>query len=189
MDFQPTLADALVTLRPLRAADWDALHAVASDPLIWAGHPAKDRWREPVFRRFFDEAMASGGALIALDPATGEVIGASRYDLTRAGPGEVEIGWTFLARSRWGGRTNAAMKRLMVGHALAGCARVIFLVGEDNIRSRKAMEKIGGVLTDRLHPAPMAGGISPHVVYAIDREAFDRGPLGDAAWGEAAGPA
>lgn len=132
---QPRLADGLVTLAPLVAEDWPALYAVASDPLIWAEHPAHDRWREPVFRQFFADALASGGALTVRDAATGAVCGSTRFDVRCAGPGEVEIGWTFLARDRWGGRTNAAMKRLMIGHALQHFARVIFVVGETNIRS------------------------------------------------------
>ncbi|HYZ49208.1 MAG TPA: GNAT family N-acetyltransferase [Sphingomonas sp.] len=176
-DPQPELADARVRLRPLRPDDWDALYAVASDPLIWEVHPAPDRWQEPVFRRFFADALASGGALVASDAATDEIIGSSRYDRGRAGPGEVEIGWTFIARRYWGGPTNAAMKRLMIAHALGSFERVIFLVGEHNLRSRRAMEKIGGVLTDRLDHPEMAGVPVTHVVYAIDRAGFEQGPL------------
>ena len=176
-DSQPELADDTVRLRPLRPDDWDALFTVASDPLIWAVHPAHDRWQELVFRRFFANALASGGALAAIDPATGEIIGSSRYDTGRAGPGEVEIGWTFIARRHWGGAVNRAMKRLMIGHALNHYDRVIFLVGEHNLRSRRAMEKIGGVLTDRLDQAEMAGVPVTHVIYAIDRTAFEQGPL------------
>ena len=177
IDFQPTLTCAAVTLRPLREDDWDALFAVAADPPIWALHPAHDRWQEPVFRAFFDEALAGGRALVAIDPASGAVIGSSRFDTGRAGPGEVEIGWTFLARSHWGGTTNAAMKALMVGHALTGFDRVIFLIGETNLRSRRAVEKIGAILTDRVDKAEMAGAPVRHVVYAIDRAGFSDGPL------------
>lgn len=177
IDLQPTLTSPAVTLRPLRADDWDALFGVASDPLIWALHPAHDRWREPVFRAFFTQALASGAALVALDPATGAVIGSSRFDTGRAGPGEVEIGWTFLARSHWGGATNGAMKALMVGHALGGYDRVLFLIGETNLRSRRAVEKIGAVLTDRIDEAEMAGVAVRHVIYAIDRAGFVGGPL------------
>lgn len=177
IDLQPTLTSAAVTLRPLRADDWDALFAVAADPAIWALHPAHDRWREPVFRAFFAEALASGAALVALDPGTGAVIGSSRFDTGRAGPGEVEIGWTFLARSHWGGATNGAIKALMVGHALTGFDRVIFLIGETNLRSRRAIEKIGAILTDRIDEAEMAGVPVRHVVYAIDRAGFAAGPL------------
>ena len=60
-EFQPTLTGELIELRPLRAEDHDALYAVACDPLIWEQHPAKERSEVEGFRRFFDEAMASGG--------------------------------------------------------------------------------------------------------------------------------
>lgn len=176
-DLQPTLVSPVVTLRPLVATDWPALHAAASDPLIWAVHPAHDRWQEPVFRAYFDEALASGGALVAIDPATGTIIGASRYDFGRAGPGEIEIGWTFLARSHWGGSANTAMKALMVGHALRHFERVIFLIGETNLRSRRAMEKIGGMLTPRVDEAIVHSAPVRHLVYAIDRAGFAAGPL------------
>ena len=176
-DLQPELADDRVRLRPLRADDWDALFAVASDPMIWEVYPAHDRWQEPVFRRFFADAMESGGALAAIDPATGAIMGSSRFDLRRAGPGEIEIGWSFLARDYWGGGVNASMKRLMIAHALTRFERVLFVVGEDNGRSRRAMEKIGGVLTDRTIDAAMAGVPVRHVVFAIARAGFAGGPL------------
>ena len=167
-DAQPTLIGASVTLSPLRAEDWDALFAVAADPLIWAVHPAHDRWQEPVFRRFFADAMASGGCLIIRDNATDAVIGSSRYDRSRVEPDEVEIGWTFLARDYWGGATNREIKTLMIAHALRWFNAAVFMVGETNIRSRRAMEKIGGVLLpDRTPVFDMAGVATPHVVYAI----------------------
>lgn len=177
LDRQPYLANTEVTLRPLNATDWPALFAAASDPEIWAGHPAHDRWQESVFRHFFDKGLASGGALVALDPGSDAIIGSSRYDFDRAEAGEVEIGWTFLARSHWGGATNAAMKALMVSHALKSVDRVIFLIGETNLRSRRAMAKIGGVLTDRHHDAMLGGAPVRHLIYAIDAVAFAQGPL------------
>ncbi|MFM9828895.1 MAG: GNAT family N-acetyltransferase, partial [Sphingomonas sp.] len=116
-DPQPVLVGETVALAPLADADWDALFAVAADPLIWAVHPAHDRWQEPVFRRFFADARASGGCLVVRDRSSGAVIGSSRYDRTRVEPGEVEIGWTFLARRYWGGTTNRELKTLMIAHA------------------------------------------------------------------------
>jgi RimJ/RimL family protein N-acetyltransferase len=179
LDRQPVLGGEHVSLRPLRAEDWDALFAVASDPLIWEQHPAHDRWQEPVFRAFFDDALANKGALIALDAKTGAVIGSSRFEgLTEENGGSVEIGWTFLARSHWGGRWNHEMKRLMIAHALASVAEVRFLVGETNTRSRRALERIGAKLTGRTEERVMAGGeVIPHLTYAITREAFAKGPL------------
>ena len=109
-DFQPTLKGNLLELRPLRASDFRDLYAVASDPLIWQQHPAKDRCKEDVFNRFFQESLDSGGALIAIDSKANQVIGSSRfhgYDEQ-----ESEIGSTFLARSHWGGIYNREMKEL-----------------------------------------------------------------------------
>jgi N-acetyltransferase len=149
---QPTLTGELVSLRPLSTTDWDALYAVAADPLIWEQHPACDRYQEPVFRAFFADALASGGALIAEDRATGEVIGSSRYFGFNPDSREVEIGWSFLARSHWGGRYNGEMKQLMLTHAFTFASAVVFLIGPDNMRSRRAVERIGArQIADRIN--------------------------------------
>src|SRR5437667_4975649 len=50
----------------------------------------------------------------------------------------------FLARSHWGGIYNREMKQLMLRHAFQFVNSVIFLVGPQNLRSQRAMEKIGG---------------------------------------------
>ena len=102
-------------------------------------------YRPDVFRRFIEEAFASGGALTVVRRADGEVIGSSRfhgYDETR---GEIEIGRTFLSRQCWGGAYNGEMKRLMIGHALRYVSNIVFLVGAENRRSQRALEKIGAV--------------------------------------------
>ena len=115
MDRQPVLEGERLLLRPLRDSDWDALYAVASDRELWANHPSHDRWQEPVFRAYFDDALAQGGALAVVDKASGAVVGSSRFQgYDPADGGSVEIGWTFLARSHWGGSYNAEMKRLML---------------------------------------------------------------------------
>jgi len=144
-DRQPVLKGSLVELRPLRAEDFEDLYAVASDPLIWEQHPAKDRYREEVFREFFREGLESGGALVARDLKTGRVIGTSRFHGYDPEISEIEIGWTFLARSHWGGAYNGEMKQLMLRHAFQFVSSVIFVIGPNNLRSQKAVEKIGGV--------------------------------------------
>lgn len=144
-DLQPTLQGALLRLRPLRPEDFHGLYAVASDPLIWEQHPIKDRYKEKVFKGFFREALESGGALIATDAKNGEIIGSSRFHGYDKQKSEIEIGWTFLARSRWGGICNREMKQLMLRHAFKFVNSVIFLIGPQNLRSQRAMEKIGGV--------------------------------------------
>jgi RimJ/RimL family protein N-acetyltransferase len=144
-DFQPTLEGPLLTLRPLRASDHDSLYAVASDPLIWEQHPDKRRSQADGFRAFFEESLASGGALMAIRAGTNEVMGASRFHGYDEAASEIEIGWSFLGRKYWGGTFNREMKRLMVEHAFRFAQRVVFLVGPDNIRSQRAVLKLGAV--------------------------------------------
>ncbi len=144
-DLQPVLKGEILELRPLRPEDYHDLYAVASDPLIWEQHPVKDRYKEEVFKGFFCEALESGGALIAIDSKDGRIIGSSRFHGYDKEKREIEIGWTFLARSHWGGIYNREMKQLMLRHAFKYVTSVIFLVGPKNLRSQRAMEKIGGV--------------------------------------------
>jgi RimJ/RimL family protein N-acetyltransferase len=169
-DPQPVLVGDLLELRPLRAEDWAALFRVAGDPLIWEQHPDFDRYQEPTFRKFFDDALKSGGALVAVDRAAREVIGSSRYHGYDAERGSVEIGWTFLARACWGGRYNGEMKRLMLEHAFKWVERVVFIIGPENRRSRRAVEKIGGVYAGT---AANAHGIE-RVVYELTPALYAR---------------
>ncbi len=177
MNRQPTLVGERVELRPLRESDREALFAVAGDPLVWEQHPVGDRWKPEVFGPFFDEALGNGGGLIAIDRMTGRVAGSSQFRPTLHDPDAVEIGWTYLAREYWGGGFNREMKQLMLRQALASVPRVLFRVGDTNWRSRKAMEKIGGVLTDITEQSEYRGEPLRHVVYEITRESFASGPL------------
>jgi len=140
-DLQPVLRGKLIELHPLCADDFEAIHAAASDPLIWEQHPESDRYKREVFQGFFDSAMASGGAFAVIDKPSGRIIGSSRYCNLSEDGSEVEIGWTFLQREFWGGEYNRELKRLMLDHALPHLKRVVFVVGENNVRSRKALEK------------------------------------------------
>jgi N-acetyltransferase len=142
-ELQPTLHGTLLSLRPLRPEDFGALYAAASDPRIWEQHPSSDRYQEPVFRAYFRDALASGGALLVRDNKDGQVIGSSRFHGYSERAREIEIGWTFLIRSHWGGPCNREMKQLMLTHAARFVDRVLFVVGARNRRSQRAVEKLG----------------------------------------------
>jgi RimJ/RimL family protein N-acetyltransferase len=166
---QPQLVGDLIEVRPLRPEDWESLFAIASDALIWEQHPAADRYQEEVFREFFREALESDGALVVIDRKTQEIIGSSRYSGFDAGKREIEIGWTFLARSYWGGEYNGELKRLMLDHAFRFVESVIFKIGSTNFRSRKALEKIGGVVAERHEMPEPDGKTFEHFFYKINK--------------------
>jgi RimJ/RimL family protein N-acetyltransferase len=169
MELQPHLVGELLELRPLRPEDWDELFAAASDPLIWEVHPSPDRYQEQVFRKYFQGALDSGGALVGIDRASGKIAGSSRYHGYNENESTIEIGFTFLARAYWGGKYNGEMKQLMLAHAFRFVERVTFRVGAQNLRSRRAVEKIGGVLTGRAEMVDVNGTMVEHVVYQLKK--------------------
>jgi RimJ/RimL family protein N-acetyltransferase len=167
-DWQPTLRGDRVHLRPVDPADLDALHVAASDPRIWAQHSETNRHERAVFERFFAGALASGGGLVALDPPTGRPIGSSRFYDWNADDRSVVVGYSFLERARWGDGTNREMKRLMLDHAFRWARTVWFHVSPGNLRSQRALERIGARLHDRQQV--MVGGVpSPRLIYRVDR--------------------
>lgn len=168
-DFQPMLIGDLVDLRPLCPEDWEEMYAVASDPLIWAGHPEPGRCREPAFREYFESALRSGSALAIRDRRRARIIGCSRYFGHDPDRRSVHVGWTFLARAHWGGSYNGEVKRLMLAHAFRFVDTVRFAIAETNLRSRRAIEKIGAVWRRGADERVMNGASVRHLIYEIDK--------------------
>ncbi len=142
-NLQPILENEFVKMRPLAQSDFEDLYVVASDPLIWEQHPNPDRYKRKVFETFFKGAIESGGAFLVTDAQTEKVIGSSRFYDFNPGNKSILIGYTFFARSHWGSKYNPASKQLMIQHAFQSVDSVIFHIGANNIRSQKAIERIG----------------------------------------------
>lgn len=181
--FNSYLENNLLRLQALKPDDFERLYTVASDPLIWEQHPERERYKTEIFRRFFDGALEAPMAYIIIDQATGEVIGSSRYyyltpeEINRykaVSPSiahAITIGYTFLARSHWGGKYNPALKQLMINHAFETFDSVVFQVGVKNIRSRTAVERLGAVLLPLEDELPdHAGAYDAHVIYELRKE-------------------
>jgi RimJ/RimL family protein N-acetyltransferase len=173
-ELQPTLRGETVELRPLRPEDYDAVYAAAKDPLIWEQHPDRERYKPEIFREYFQSGIDSGGAFSIVDLASRRIIGSSRYWNFKPEESEIEIGWTFLERTYWGGATNREIKQLMLRHAFRFVERVVLIVGEHNFRSQRAVEKIGGH-RERVEPRPGRDQVERfNVVFVITREEFAR---------------
>jgi N-acetyltransferase len=173
-DFQPTLTGPTVIVRPVVPGDWTELFDAGSDPEIWKLHPRFNRYTEPEFRVYFDSAVASKMAFVFVDRPTSRLIGSSRYYGYDAERSEVEIGWTFIVRSHWGGPANREVKRLMLDHAFTFVDTVIFWVGEKNWRSQGAMTKIGGIRRDGLFTRELSGA-TPHFIFEIGKARNQQG--------------
>jgi len=168
----PSLTGETLELRPLEATDFDALYTIARDPLIWAQHPSPTRYQEPVFREWFADALTSESVLVVLDRVSKQVVGSSRYYEFNEEQREVAIGYTFLAREKWGGGANGELKRLMLRHAFQWVDRVWFHVAAQNIRSQRAMEKIGGRFS-HTSTKQLANGMQENFFYKVERADFE----------------
>ena len=103
-----------VKLSPLKENYRAVLYVAASDPNIWEQHPVRDRWKKDVYDLFFDTALDCNLAFVVHDTITGACIGSSRYRFHNTEDYAIEIGWTFLVVSHWGGKYNRAIKQLMI---------------------------------------------------------------------------
>lgn len=173
MNWQPTLENELVLLRPLQSEDYDNLFKVASDPLLWEQHPSFDRYKPEVFRTFFEEALAGGNAFVIIDQQTQTIIGSSRYYDFELENGKVKIGYSFLDRNYWGGNYNFAHKKLLLDYAFQFVDEVIFEIGETNFRSQKGtgklgVEKGGHFLLD------VKGEKFPYITYILRKEKWNK---------------
>lgn len=171
LNHQPILSGELVLLRSLKFEDFEELYSVASDPLLWQQIPQSNRYQREVFASLFKGWMEIPGSLLASDKKTNKVIGASRYYEYDESKSTVAIGYTFLARQCWGHNFNKDMKKLMLDHAFTSVQNVIFHAAEINIRSQKALKKIGAKLIEKKEK--QFNGISvPYLTFQIKKSEY-----------------
>ncbi|MDT3404434.1 GNAT family N-acetyltransferase [Mucilaginibacter terrae] len=166
---QPVLENETIALIPLHEADFDALYAVASDPEVWAQHPNKDRWKEDVFRNFFDGAIQSGGAFKVIDKTTGATIGSTRFYDYNAEDSNLFIGYTFYGTASWGKGINPVVKALMLDYAFQFVESVYFHIGANNIRSQIAIGRLGANKTGEQEVTYYGEAPKLNFVYGIDK--------------------
>lgn len=169
MNIQPILENESVKLIPLKTSDFEKLFAVASDPLIWEQHPNKDRYKREVFETFFRGAMESGGAFRIIDKESNETAGSTRFYDYNADDNSIFIGYTFYGRKFWGSKLNPQVKKLMLDHIFQYVDKVNFHVGKDNIRSQKAMEKLGAKKVDEVNVAYYGEPEKLNIVFEINK--------------------
>lgn len=170
IEMQPTLENELVTAQPLNEDDFERLFKVASDPMIWEQHPNRERYKKDVFKTFFEGAIESKGAFLVFDKSTKKAIGSSRYYDFDKEKSSVTIGYTFLAKDHWGTKYNHALKTIMLNHAFEYVETVYFHVGAENIRSQKAMLKLGAVKHGEIEMRYHGEEIKLNFIYKIDKE-------------------
>jgi len=166
--FQPVLSSKTISIRPVIESDYDGLYACASDKKLWEGHPAKDRYKAAEFKTWFKNALDSHATIVVIDNFTDKLIGSSRFYIEDSASDDIAIGFTFIARQYWGGKTNVELKSLMLNYAFDYFSVVWFHVSPTNIRSQKATEKIGALFTHQ-SDSTISGKSEPWMFYKIEK--------------------
>jgi len=169
-EIQPNhLQNELIQLVPLQEIDFEALYQVANDELLWEQHPNKLRYQRDVFKNFFQGAIESKGAFLVLDSKTNEPIGSSRFYDYNETTNSILIGYTFIARKYWGKGYNKALKKLMIDYAFQYVDTIYFHIGANNIRSQKAIEKIGAIKIDEIEVTYYGEDAKWNYIYRINK--------------------
>lgn len=167
---QPTLENDNIQLVPLKETDFERLFLVASDPEVWFMHPNKERYKREVFQNFFTGAIESKGAFLIIDKNTDEVLGSTRFYDFNDNEKSILIGYTFYGTKSWGKNINAGVKKMMLDYIFQFVEKVFFHVGKDNIRSVKAMTKLGADNLGEQEVAYFGEDSKTNVVFQIKKE-------------------
>ncbi|MEC5171332.1 GNAT family N-acetyltransferase [Chryseobacterium nepalense] len=171
---QPVLENEKYQLIPLLQGDFESLYHVASDPEVWSQHPNKDRYRKDVFSTFFEGAMKSGGAFKITGKSSDEILGSTRFYDYNQHDNSIFIGYTFYGTKSWGKGINPQIKKLMLHYIFQFVDTVYFHVGKDNIRSRKAMEKLGAEDRGEEEIAYFGEPSRINILYQIKKEKYEK---------------
>ena len=170
-----TLADRGVELRPMSLEHEAGLRAAAADGELWNIRVTSVPEPEQT-RKYIEDALAMREAgnrfpFVAVEAATGRVIGSSSYHDIVPALKRVEIGWTWYAKSVQRSHVNTTCKLLLMAHAYEtlGCHVVGWRTDNFNFASQAAIERLGakkdGVI--RGHALRRDGTIRDTVIYSL----------------------
>ncbi len=176
-----SLADGKVILEPLTSEHVQKMRALGSDQDVWRWY-TEDLSNPDDLERWMTNRLSESGngdkmSYAVILRETEKVIGASSYGHINWAEKCIEIGWTWLDKEYIGSGINRHMKFLMLHHAFETMEieRLELRTDEENIRSRKAMEKIGAKLdgTLRSHRGTQGGRRRNTVIYSIIRPEWE----------------
>jgi RimJ/RimL family protein N-acetyltransferase len=173
----PLLRGKYVYLRFATEADRETMRPLAKDERLWEFTKTlliNDTYDQQ-FDEYYDQALATvndhGQAFIICQTGDDKVLGMTRIHNVVIKDKGAEIGHTWYIPEVWGLVHNKECKLLLLQFLFetVGFYRVQFRIAHQNIRSQKAVEKIGGVREGvlRKHTIRNDGSRRDTVIYSI----------------------
>ncbi|MGQ8867353.1 GNAT family N-acetyltransferase [Myroides sp. TSA_177.3] len=148
----PTILEGeQIRLIPLELQHLEDLYQKAADRKLWELVPTDCSQREIFFDNYTQAIAARDKGIqypfVIQHKQTGEIIGSTRFFELYPADKKLEIGWTWITQEYWGTIANLESKLLLMSFCfeVLGVNRVQLKTKDTNIRSRKAIEKIGGI--------------------------------------------
>lgn len=152
IDVSPTLENEFVLLSPLTLKNYQELIPVASQEKLVQYSPS-DIYTPETLQNYVTIALEQKERMISIpfiifDKTRQQYAGSTRYMNIHWKNKVLEIGSTWIGKEFQGSGLNTQMKHLMIDYAfdIMDFEKVEFRIDERNIRSRKAVEKLGGIL-------------------------------------------
>lgn len=140
-----------VDLIPLEKEHFEELYLAASDKDLWELIPTdcseRNTFNENYERALSERETENQYPFVIRHKKTGKLIGSTRFFEIYPADRKLEIGWTWITKEFWGTTINLECKLLLLTYCfeVLKTNRVQLKTKDNNFRSRKAIEKIGGV--------------------------------------------
>jgi len=176
-----SLENERIKLEPLTPDHVKLMRPLSSDSDIWRWYTEDlsnpDDLENWMMNRLRESENGTQMSYAVIDKKDDKVIGSSSYGHIEWAEKCLEVGWTWLGKEYIGSGINKHMKFLMLGHAFdtMGIERLELRTDETNVRSRRAMEKIGAVYDGilRNHRTTQGGRRRNSVIYSIIRSEWN----------------
>ncbi|SIT19146.1 Protein N-acetyltransferase, RimJ/RimL family [Chryseobacterium ureilyticum] len=148
----PTILEGTtIELIPLEKEHLEELYTAAADKELWANIPSDCSDKELFYKNYeFALSERENGnqyPFVIRNKQTKRLIGSTRFFEIYPSDRKLEIGWTWITKEFWGTSVNLESKLLLLTYCFETLKtnRVQLKTKDNNFRSRKAIEKIGGV--------------------------------------------
>jgi len=181
LEYPIRFAGETIELLSLEKSHFDELFESAKDKRIWEFYPIDCSDRNKFFTHYSEVLAArekeNHYPFVIADKKSGRFIGASSlYDI-HIKDKNLEIGWTWLHPDYWATEVNFECKLLLLSYCFDSlkCVRVQFRTNDLNLRSQKAIQKIGGKFEGILRKNKIRedGSIRSSVYYSIINDEWE----------------
>lgn len=176
-----SLEGITISLMPLEVKHKEELFEVLKSPEVW-----KYSWRKVstvedieqiLMIAVHNKKIGKHIPFIVKDKLNGQVLGTTQICSIDQVNRNVEIGWTWLSPNVWRTKVNTECKFLLLKYCFEELKvnRVQFSVSGENIRSQKAVERIGATKegTFPKHKVKADGTIQDNIFYSIINEEWE----------------